>query len=205
MNYWFTSDTHFDHKNICRYSNRPFNNTDDMNETLINNWNSVVAYNDIVYFLGDFCFGNEKRIAELLRRLKGNIYIIFGNHDKALRKFAVKDLNANKDLVKRIKFLGDYSEININGQHIVLCHYGLLTWNRKSHNSWMLCGHSHSNLSVLNKNSQIIGKILDVGCDGNNYRPYSYDDIKDIIDKKPMLPDLPEFNDHHGVIKDNEV
>jgi calcineurin-like phosphoesterase family protein len=197
MNYWFTSDTHFDHDRIRGYCSRPFKDVTEMNEVLVNNWNSVVANNDIVYFLGDFCFGNEKRIAEFLKRLNGIIYIIFGNHDKTLRKFALKDLNARKDLIERIKFLGDYAEINIEGQFIVLCHYGLLTWSRRSHGSFALVGHSHSNMTALNKNSQIIGKILDVGVDGNNFFPYSFEDIKKIMNIKPIFSTINEFNDHH--------
>lgn len=54
---YFTSDTHFYHSNIIGFCKRPFKNVEDMNETLIENWNRVVGQDDIVFHLGDFCLG----------------------------------------------------------------------------------------------------------------------------------------------------
>ena len=57
MNTWLISDTHFDHANIIKYCNRPFKDVDEMNNTIWQNWNSVVDADDIVYHLGDFALG----------------------------------------------------------------------------------------------------------------------------------------------------
>lgn len=46
---WFTSDTHFGHKNIIDYSNRPFSSVEEMNEVLINNCNERVSNDDEIY------------------------------------------------------------------------------------------------------------------------------------------------------------
>ena len=46
-NVHFTSDVHFGHKNIIRYCNRPFKDVDDMDEQLIQRWNSVVKPDDV--------------------------------------------------------------------------------------------------------------------------------------------------------------
>jgi hypothetical protein len=43
-----------------------------------------------------------------------------------------------------------------------------------------------------------LGRLLDVGVDGNNYKPYSFDDIARIMNTKPMMPKNPLFSDHHG-------
>lgn len=79
-NIWFTSDTHFGHANIIKYCNRPFSSVEEMNKTIIDNWNSVVGKDDIVWHLGDFSLGNKNNI-ELVKQLNGKINIVLGNHD----------------------------------------------------------------------------------------------------------------------------
>ena len=94
-----TSDDHFWHRNIIKYCNRPWNHgldsngdmiiTDqdiiDMNNALIENWNSVVNKDDIVVNLGDFCLGGKNNLSErcfeILRQLNGTKYLLLGNHD----------------------------------------------------------------------------------------------------------------------------
>ena len=197
MNYWFSSDYHLNHRGIVVHCHRPFKDVEEMNETIITNHNAVVQDKDEFYFLGDLCFGNEKVIAQFLGRLRGKIKIIFGNHDKTLKKFARKDLNAHSNLKGRVEFLGDFKEINILGQKITLCHYPLLTWNRKAYGSWMLAAHSHYNMPATRKEGVSLGKILDVGVDGNSFKPYSFEEIKRIMENKPLFSKEDIFNDHH--------
>lgn len=80
MKYFVIADTHFDHANIIRYCNRPYNSVEEMNEDLIERWNSVVSKKDVVYILGDFGFGREV-VAKFLPRLNGTCYLVKGNHD----------------------------------------------------------------------------------------------------------------------------
>ena len=54
--YFFTGDTHFSHRNVINYCNRPFETAAEMNEKLIENWNKVVTKSDIVYHVGDVAF-----------------------------------------------------------------------------------------------------------------------------------------------------
>lgn len=56
MAIFYIADTHFNHSNIIGFDNRPFSSVEEMNETLIHNWNSVVKHGDQVYILGDFCW-----------------------------------------------------------------------------------------------------------------------------------------------------
>lgn len=76
----FTADTHFDHANIIRFCNRHFATVEEMNETLIANWNRKVHGNDTVYILGDMFFQTTDP-EPILRQLKGKKHLITGNHD----------------------------------------------------------------------------------------------------------------------------
>ena len=93
---FFVSDNHFFHANIIRYCDRPWNggrdengeivvsqeDVEEMNEDMIRRWNSVVCPGDVVWNLGDFCFGRKENVLEILPRLNGKINLVMGNHDR---------------------------------------------------------------------------------------------------------------------------
>lgn len=78
---YFIADTHFNHEKIIGYENRPFNSVEEMNYTLINNWNSVVNKDDRVFVLGDFLFHPNKGLDTIVHKLRGNKVLVMGNHD----------------------------------------------------------------------------------------------------------------------------
>lgn len=80
-NIWVISDTHFNHENIIKYCNRPFSNAKEMDEAIVDNWNSVVKQGDKVYHLGDVFFGDKDYFQRLWARLNGSKRLIVGNHD----------------------------------------------------------------------------------------------------------------------------
>lgn len=156
-----------------KYCNRPFQTVEEMNEAIIQNWNKVVPKNGIVFNLGDICF-DVKSIHSVIPRLNGTIYHIKGNHD-------------NTDTIKYLRSQGiethDIAEISvidseIGIQDIVLFHYPILEWNKKFHGSWHLYGHIHS-LEHKGNNAS-----LDVGIDGHNITPWSYQEVKEQITKQ---------------------
>lgn len=77
------SDMHFNHINIIKYESRPFSCIEEMNKTIIENWNNTVSKNDTVFVLGDVGFFKKDKAIKIIGELNGHKYLIMGNHDKA--------------------------------------------------------------------------------------------------------------------------
>jgi calcineurin-like phosphoesterase family protein len=79
---WIIADTHFGHSNIIKYANRPFTNYTQMDNEMIEQWNSVVRGDDQVVFLGDFSLTRPEDVVNYRKKLNGEIIILLGNHDR---------------------------------------------------------------------------------------------------------------------------
>lgn len=183
---FFSSDDHFFHDRIRLYANRDFSSVEEMNEVLIQNWNTNVKPNDIIYTLGDFSFGNYIQTMNVLRRLNGKHHMILGNHDQVIVKNKTDFLKSGF-----VQSIENYKELKWNDKFIIMFHYPILSWNKKYYGSIQLHGHCHGNTDQLNK-----GKCLDVGVDSKlittEYRPYHIEEITKYLD---TIPD--NVVDHH--------
>ena len=56
---YYISDLHFGHKNVLKFDNRPFDSVEEMNQTILDNWNNTIKNNDDVYLLGDIFWKND--------------------------------------------------------------------------------------------------------------------------------------------------
>lgn len=178
-NIFFTADHHFGHENIIKFSERPFESLDQMNEELIKRWNEKVEPGDTVYHLGDMSLGKPDFTKEILDRLHGNIHLIKGNHEGAALTYP-----------KRFASIRDYHELRIdesdqsNGkQKIILFHYAMRTWNGSHRGVWQLYGHSHGTLP-----DDEMALSFDVGVDCHNFYPVSYEEVKEIMKRKKWTP-----------------
>lgn len=174
---WFTSDTHYFHKLAVQF--RGMGSVEEMNQLLISNWNSVIKPNDMVFHLGDVSFGSNAETENVLDKLLGLITLVRGNHDRGLSAKAKA----------RFVNIVDMHEIDVEegGQktRMVLCHYAMRVWNKHHYGSWQLHGHSHGNLPP-------IGRQMDVGVDTNEFKPYSFEQIKQKLAIVPI-----HVVDHH--------
>ena len=89
-----TSDTWFGRPQILQIANRPFNDVNEMNATLIKNWNKKVKKNDVVFHLGNFAW-DPSTARKVLKKLKGRIYFLKGNSDSALEEILMNFLMLN--------------------------------------------------------------------------------------------------------------
>lgn len=157
-----TSDLHLNHGNIIKYCARPFLNVNDMNKTLIKNWNSVVGEKDKVYFLGDLAFHTyDEDTKYWLSKLNGRITRLWGNHDKD-------------------EILPRHLILNYKGKKFYLCHFPEEV--PKSWKGWAICGHNHNNDIEKYPFIDKINKRINVSIELTNYRPVNMDDIVRIID-----------------------
>ena len=175
----FTSDTHFNHANIIGFCSRPFKNVEEMNETLIANWNRVVGVDDIVFHLGDFCLGGSAEWTNVLNRLNGKIYLIVGNHD-------IKNLR--QSCYDRFEEIVMQKHIEIGKQKIYLNHCPFLCYGGAYKDTWQLFGHVHTSKNNTGKDASRLNMLFptqyDVGVDNNNFTPVSFDQVKAIIQKQ---------------------
>ena|ERR1035437_7524737 len=165
MKYFFTADEHYSHSNIIKYCDRPFATVEEMNEEIIKRHNEVVGPEDVVVHVGDFTLRkNQSEVERLIARLNGKPIFIVGSHDYWMLE---NKYNTYKEIW----------EEDIEGQHIVACHYAMRVWPLSHYNSWQLYGHSHGKLEG-------VGKSMDVGVDTHEYYPYSFEEIKKIMSTK---------------------
>jgi calcineurin-like phosphoesterase family protein len=171
-NVWATSDEHYGHANIITFCNRPFANTEEMREGLIERHNSVVRPGDRVIHLGDM-FWRTTSLEEALAiryRLNGQHYYILGNHEERMR---------DKELRESFIWVRDVENLKIKGYpHIWLSHYAHRVWHGSHRGAYHLYGHTHNNLPEDGSLS------MDVGVDAQNFLPISLDAIHAYMQEK---------------------
>lgn len=191
---YFTSDIHYNHKNLCngvskwtdKSKTRPFKTLSEMNDLIVQNINEMVSENDYLVINGDLAFGGFENVSVFLDRIHTkNIILIFGNHDEHIIK--------NRDNIQdRFLYAGHYLELTIEeplvpntkkiSHTFVLMHFPIVSWNKIGHGRIHLFGHIHF---PSDKKLQQ-GKSMDIGLDGNDFKPYEMSEILRIMHKQPI-------------------
>lgn len=207
---FFTSDTHYNHANICRattrwttssqFNFREFDSLEHMNQALVDNINSKVGQDDILIHLGDWSFGGFESIEEFRSKLVcKNIHLVLGNHDHHIER--------NKgDVQKLFSSVQHYINLDVRrpGRNLnemdkykfVLMHFPIASWDGLKDGVIHLHGHVH--LSPDKRISR--GKAMDVGVEGNGLMPISMDEVLKLLKNQPLNNLILPY-DHHTLIK----
>jgi calcineurin-like phosphoesterase family protein len=184
---FLTSDLHFNHDREFIWKARGFESVDQMNETIIKNYNGKVIDTDDVYILGDLCLGDLEKGRECISQLKGRIHVVLGNHDVRTRVEMYQTLPNIVEIADALKFKqGKY--------HFIATHYPMLTGNiEKEHLSQMalnLFGHTHQTTKFFYD----LPYCYNVGVDAHNCFPVSLDVI--LQDMRNQVYDCKQYLDN---------
>jgi calcineurin-like phosphoesterase family protein len=128
-----TSDTYLGREKILSIFKRPFKTVEEMNETIIDRWNSKVSKGDIVYHLGNF-FWDPMTATDYIESLNGKIVIFPTQNDLA----AIELSRSHPEKIE----LYTSSILEIPESGIVMGHYPMEDWNGKKNGTVHLHGHS---------------------------------------------------------------
>lgn len=218
-NVFFTSDTHYHHKNIVRGTSewdiaaggshqqlRDFDTLEEHNTKLVDNFNKLVKENDILYHLGDWSFGGIDKIWEFRKQLScKNIHLILGNHDHHIEANKQLPVSQQGDhLSYKMATMHDlfssvqhYKEVSVDGQRIVLCHFAMRVWNKSHKGAWMLYGHSHGTLD------EMIPQFANPTWIGDQYYVKNYRTMDVGVDTNNLMPY--SFEDVRNLMKNKDV
>ena len=202
---WFTSDTHYNHANICssttKWSDpvtiREFRTLEHMNAHLVGNINEMVGQDDVLFHLGDWSFGGFESIEQFRNQIVcQNVHIITGNHDHHIQ-------NNRGDCQKLFSSVNKYVELNVkwpvgpemHDANFVLMHFPIASWNNMARGAIHLHGHVHFNPNVRLQE----GKMMDVGCEGNNLYPIDMSEVLSIMKNRPVKSLFSK--DHHEIVE----
>ena len=158
MAVYFTADSHFNSNRTLEHSKRPFSSVEEMDRILINNWNSIITNDDIVFHLGDF--GDFKTA----KQLNGQIILVPGNHERLNPDF----INYNSCFTGITQ---DITTLDYKGYHITMAHEpSLIKDNLIDETNINIFGHLH-------KLCMIKPFGINVGIDCHNYKPIDFDTI----------------------------
>ena len=184
MAIFIVSDLHLGHDKPFIYGARGFENVEDMNEAIIRKWNEIVDEEDDVYVLGDLVMGPETNL-QMLRRLKGRLHIVRGNHDTDTRWNFYQELPNVVEVDNCIYFSYD-------GYKFYLSHYPTITTRADAGKPLKkclvnLCGHTHTKDPFEDWG---IGMIYHCEVDAHDCAPVRIEDI--IMDLKQKMSDRAE-------------
>lgn len=186
------SDTHFFHKNIIRFCDRPYEDVKHMSWDMVNKWNSVVSPEDTVIHYGDVALGDYTLWDDLLTALNGTIHLIVGNHERIFKAEKPSRID---------RFMGDherwFASIHDNvagftledGTVVNMSHFPYeadhmdkarhMEYRLPDDGTILIHGHTHLDSKVSRSEKGTLQ--IHVGADAWDYTPVAESDLIDLI------------------------
>ena len=174
---WTTSDWHFGHDREFIWKARGFASVEDMNEAIVQRYNSLVLPDDDIYVLGDLMLGPSDASLKYIERLNGRLHIVWGNHDTDSRKAKYAELPnvVESNYATMLKY---------KKHHFYMSHYPTLTGNLEKESltqmTLNLFGHTHQKTNF----HMDMPFMYHVGIDSHNCFPVLLDDIIEEMHQK---------------------
>jgi len=155
---FFSADYHWNHVNVIKYDDRPFNTIEEMNNAIIKNHNERVKEEDVCIVIGDVYFrggkeGGKQHYWELLKHMNGRITIIKGNHDR--NNSVIDPFQSASMYISGVKTFCVHDPINSKIEYD-------LNLVAHVHNSWKIAALHEKNKKSL---------LINVGVTQWDYRP----------------------------------
>lgn len=157
MKVFLTGNQQFGRKGAIRAHKRPFESVDEMNQQLIDKWNSVVSDEDVIFVLGNFIW-DPQTARSVLKELKGNICVMEGEWDRA-----IYDISEEGD--SQIDFIEEGIHV-IPDASLCLSYWPLNEWPGKKKDWTSIIGYPDKKYKTSHNDN-----ILNASCDFWDYKP----------------------------------
>lgn len=183
---YYIADTHLRDQRIFDKCARPFNSLEEMEETLVQNWNKKVKDDDTVYVLGDIGKDDDKDVVNIFKLLKGEKHLIIGNHDHE-----VLDDIKSSNVFRTVSFI---EVIMDKDRKVCICHYPIMDWMEFNRQGMFVFGHVHNKTQ---KNGDAYREIKEYymnkpayncGVDITGFQPMTLDELKELKEANKNEP-----------------
>ena len=165
----YISDVHFGHKSVIEFDQRPFADVEEMDRSIIENWNRKVRKEDHVYIIGDLIYKSSREASWYLSRLNGHLHLILGNHDNSW--LSQPDVTDFFEEIEKMQYLKD------EGNLIQMCHYPIIEWNQYYRGAYLIYGHVHGKRDETYEFMKTRERALNAAACINYYTPVTFAEL----------------------------
>ena len=174
MAIFLIANCQFGRANIIKKNKRPFESVQEMNDEMIQRWNTVVTDKDQVIHLGNFAW-DPSTAEEVLSKLNGkSILLLPGEEDSDILDMHAKGLlPKNASLSNRI--------YELNSVKATFAYWPMLEWPLKDRDHYLYYGYYGTKYKPDHKK-----KMINMACEFWNYTPHNMSNLIKLFTDKDV-------------------